>query len=72
VLVVCRDVTEEHLAAAKLREREAELGARATAGADRRPRGRSENRLPQSPVARVFADSRLARRMRRTNLTTTG
>jgi hypothetical protein len=60
VLVVCRDVTKEHLAAEALREREAELARVQQIGRIGGPRGRPAHRFPQPPFAGISADPRPA------------
>ena len=60
VLVVCRDVTRDVVAADGLAGARGRTGAGAADRPDRRARGRSSNRLPQPPVAGISADSRAA------------
>ena len=62
VLVVCRDVTKDYLAAAALREREAELARVQQVGRIGGLEVDLRDRLPQPPVAGISADPRAAAR----------
>ena len=60
VLVVCRDVTSDVCRRCRLAGARGRTGAGAADRPDRRARGRSAHRFPQSPVAGISADSRAA------------
>ena len=65
VLVVCRDVTQEYLAASALREREAELARVQQIGRIGGLEVDLTHRLPQPPLAGISADPRAAAGSRR-------